>query len=219
MFHVALSIFRLFDEGLPPIGKHFVSRSTVHITMDTKRGGKKAELFEDSIVFGLHNLDLSKLKDVQSYILKNLKSNELVWQDEASIKSCCKDVLKVAIDFLSLNHSLSVVTELKIMGEKSDLLILKNDAVPIGLIEIKRPSEKDVMNSTWLFGQVHGYLQLMKNFYAVQHPIALLSTYMQWRALLLGNNTGFFGADEKLEAIMVSTLSLPLNAIWFAYRV
>ena len=179
MFHVALSIFRLFDEGLPPIGKHFVSRSIVYINMDPNRGGKEAELCENLIVFGLHNLDLSKLKDDQSYILKNLKSNQLVWQDEASIKSCCKDVLKVAIDCLSLNHSLYVAFELSIFGEKSDLWILKNDAVPIGLVEIKRPAEKDVMNSTWLFGQVHGYLQVLKNFYGIEHPIALLSTYNQ----------------------------------------
>ena len=104
-------------------------------------------MFEDSIVFGLHNLDLSKLKDVQSYILKNLKSNELVWQDEASIKSCCKDVLKVAIDCLSLNHSLYAAFELSIFGEKSDLWILKNGEVSIGLVEIKRPYEKDTNGS------------------------------------------------------------------------
>ena len=138
---------------------------------------------KDSIVFGLQSVDLSKLKDGQSYILKNLKSNKLVWQDESSIKSCCKDVLKVAIDCLSLNHSLYVAFELSIFGEKSDLWILKNDAVRIGLVEIKCPGEVDVMNNNWVFGQVHEYLQVLKNFYGIEHPIALLSTYTQWRVV------------------------------------
>ena len=78
MFHLALSIFRLFDEGLPPIGKRSICRSTVYINKNPKKGGKEAELCENSIVFGLRNLDLSKLVDDQSYILKNLKSNKLV---------------------------------------------------------------------------------------------------------------------------------------------
>ena len=110
-------------------------------------------------------------------------------------------MLKVAIDCLSLNHSLYVAFELSIFGEKSDLWILKNDAVPICLIEIKRPGAIDLMNNTWLFGQVHGYLQVLKNFYAVQHPIALLSTYMQWRVLLLGNTDVFLARMKSLRQL------------------
>ena len=138
---------------------------------------------KDSIVFGLQSVDLSKLKDGQSYILINCKSNKLNWYNEASIKSFCKDVLYDAFDCLSLNSSLSISTELGIMGESSDLCILKNYAAPIGLVEVKRPAEKDVMNNNWVFGQVHGYLQVLKNFYGIEHPIALLSTYTQWRVV------------------------------------
>ena len=210
MLHAALSKFRLFDEGLPPIGKRSVCLSTAHINMDPNRGGKEAKLRKDSIDFGLHSVDLSKLKDSFSYILKKCSSYKLNWYNESSIKSFCSHVLEDAFDCLSLNSSLSISSVLSIMGEKSNLCILKNDAVPICLIEIKHPSEKDVMNNTWVFGQVHGYLQLMKNFYGIQHPIVLLSTYTQWRVFLLENN-GFFNADEKLEAIMVSNLNMPLN--------
>ena len=219
MFHVALSIFRLFDEGLPPIGKHYVSCTPAYVNMDTKRGGKEAFLCNDLIVFGLHNLDLSKLKDGTSYILKNLESNKLDWFNEDSIKSFCSDVLKDAIDTLSLNQNLCVGPELSIMGEKSDLWVLKRKAIPIGLVEVKRPGEIDVMNNTWVFGQVHGYLQVLKNFYGVQYPIALLSTYTHWRVVSLENTDGFFKADEKLEAITVSKLSLPANSELSAYWV
>ena len=155
----------------------------MHINKNPKKGGKEAELLSPLINFGLHNLDLSKLKDDPSYILKSLKSNKLNWQNEASIKSLCMDVLEDAICCLSLNQNSCVATELGIMGESSDLCILKNDAVPIGLVEVKRPAEKDVMNNNWVFGQVHGYLQVLKNFYGIEHPIALLSTYTQWRVV------------------------------------
>ena len=90
-------------------------------------------------------------------------------------------------------------SELSIFGEKSDLWILKNAAIPIGLIEIKRPGKIDVMSNTWIFGQVHGYLQVLKNFCGVQYPIALLSTYMQWRVVLLGNNAGFLARMKSLR--------------------
>ena len=219
MFHVALSIFRLFDEGLPPIGKHYVSCTPAYVNMDTKRGGKEAFLRKDLIVFVLHNLDLSKLKDNPSRILIECRSHNLDWFNEDTIKSFCSDVLKDAIGCLFLNQNLCVVPELSIMGERSDLWILKNGEVSIGLVEVKHPGEIDVMNNTWVFGQVHGYLQVLKNFYGVQYPIALLSTYTHWRVVSLENTDGFFKADEKLEAITVSTLSLPANSELSAYWV
>ena len=219
MFHVAFSWFKLFDEGLPPIGKHFVTCTPAYVNMDTKRGGKKAELRNDLIVFGLHNLDLSKLKDNPSQILLSYESENLDWFNEDSIKSFCRDVLKDAIGCLFLNQYLSVAPELSIMGERSDLWVLKRKAIPIGLVEVKRPGKIDVMNNNWVFGQVHGYLQVLKNFYGVQHPIALLSTYTQWRVVSLENTDGFFSADEKLEAITISKLSLPASSELSAYCV
>ena len=190
----------------------------MHINKNPKKGGKKAFLRNDLIVFGLHSVELSKLKEGQSYILKKSSSYKLNWYTEDSIKSFCTLVLDDAIDALSLNQNLSVAPELSIFGERSDLWIMKNGAIPIGLVEVKRPSEKDVMNHTWVFGQVHGYLQVLKNFYGIKHPIALLSTYTEWRVLSLENN-GVFNADEKLEAVMVSNLNMPLNLDFSDYFV
>ena len=172
----------------------------------------------DLIDFGLHSVNLSKLKNNPSHILLSYGSSNLNWHNESIIQKFCTHVLEDAIGCLSLKQRVTVATELSIMGERSDLWILKNDAVPIGLIEIKRPSEIDVMNHTWVFGQVHGYLQVLKNFYGIEHPIALLSTYKEWRVLSLENN-GFFKADEKLEAVMVSNLNMPLNLDFSDYFV
>ena len=70
----------------------------------------------------------------------------------------------------------------------------------------------DIWPGAWIFASAEEFLRC-----AVSH-CSFINLYAV-ACCLVGNVDGFFKADQKLEAITVSILRLPLNLIGSDYRV
>ena len=73
-----------------------------------------------------------------------------------------------------------LVEEMQFRNQRPDVWIIHSNGLPIGIIEVKKPSAT-IMNEPLLAGQVFDYLNLLKSFYGVQWHFAIVSTYEEWR--------------------------------------
>ena len=205
---------------MPPLGNHFKLCFFAQGSTDSENGRKEAELCKDSIVFNLHNIDLSKLNNMLvSFILLNYNSNKLKWYNLWNIKSLCHYLLQDALDCLYLNRRMNFFLGFNIMGENSNVIAIMDKRNPIGLIVSKLPGEIENADNSWKLRHAHTYLMILQNYYGVQHPIAFFSSYTQWRILSLENTDGFFSADEKSKAGSVAASSFTLNLDFSDYLV
>lgn len=91
------------------------------------------------------------------------------WSSEDSIKEYVKYVISDACTAAGISDFVEYVAELGIFGVRPDLwIIVQENGIPVGVVEIKTPEEGILKNENVL-GQLYDCLLRLKSFYGIKH--------------------------------------------------
>ena len=183
----------ILSDGLPPIEDRPSGSNSISNHLRAKTFSSHFETLE--------NIKY-KESDFGSGIYGVLKSRKaLIWSSESMIQTYVGLVLNDLIEILGLSNQIVYLEEIGIDGIRPDWRVLKIAGRPIGLIEVKRPSET-ILNEEHVVGQIFDYIHMIKVYFGLPYMFAILSTYKHWR---------IFWDTEGLEAVSSKTVDKPPN--------
>ena len=63
---------------------------------------------------------------------------------------------------------------------RTDFLVLRQNGLPVGVIEVKKPDKSDLMEQTQIFGELFDYMMFLKSTYNIQRVFGILTRYSDW---------------------------------------
>ena len=164
-----------------------------------------------------------KINKFKSKIFENNISR--IWRCGSKIQENCysssrqiKDLVFIHIvDIISaLNLDLRIVNYVAIHQLAHDTLILFENKIPVGVIEVKQP-EENVLENKFILGKMYDHLKILSNFYGVSNPFGIITTLEEWRIcwlhekdLMINNNNNNKNDDMNEKSINnMNNISLP----------
>ena len=53
--------------------------------------------------------------------------------------------------------------------------------MPVGVVEVKTPTDRDVFQAGHVVGQLFDYMLRLRSFHGLKHVFGILTTYERWR--------------------------------------
>eukprot|EP01133_Synstelium_polycarpum_P018885 gene18885-22592_t len=125
------------------------------------------------------------------------KNGILPWSSEADIVFWVREVMDDIIEATGLDIKLA--GELGISQIRPDIWILLSDSsLPIGVVEVKKPS-KYIMNNDKVHGQILDYMLRLQHMYGQITVFGIVTTYEQWRVYWLPDTDEYAQSDTLLK--------------------
>lgn len=170
----------IFTHGLPPIKAESIISSPVFSSPKNR--------FQ-AVINEVHNVQVFDVKYNKTYssIWTVLNSREkFVYANESGIKTFVEMVINDCVNAMGLAKEIVILSEIQILGDGHDVLLIYSGFSPIGVILVKKPGK--AMNDEFVLGQSFDYLNMLNNLYGIKYPFVILSTYMEWRLVWLNSS-------------------------------
>jgi hypothetical protein len=179
----------ILQNGLPELRKYGGSLSGP----SENKGHDEATLTEQN----MHVLrDGENGFHMQQPDLAPVHQSRMEWSQESGVQGFVHSVVQEVVSTLNLQEELSVLNELSVMRNRVDVWVLLKHGIPIGVFEVKKPSQS-ALNSEWLHGQVKDYMGLLPALHGLKHAFGVATTYEGWRFYWLEEESNTFLADKK----------------------
>jgi hypothetical protein len=129
------------------------------------------------------------------------------WGSESDIQGYVKDALGDAITAAGLERgSVDCRNELGIFDVRPDIWIVRENRMPIGVVEVKKPNPK-IMQSEHVHGQIYDYMLRLRSFFGLQNVFGIVATYESWRVYWLpsGNTDDVANATSLCTTTTTTT--------------
>jgi hypothetical protein len=189
----------LLERGLPPLGKCQISRPGPRY-IKQESFGKPVHRMDGELFAVLADVDLPRVRSpiwIQANGLDGDLSSLGSWYHvlciQQKVDTALREVIRLTglqgmqVDEIGMNLSTTHTI-------RADTLSLTMNGCIVGMCEVKVPSEKfsvarseptDDLISSGLNNQICNNLQLMRDYYGVQHPIGFVCTYNEWMVVWL----------------------------------
>lgn len=166
-----------FQDGIPPLGAQSGSKSKGSVPKEKHKAAavqmSSFGLFSDS------DIHRCSAKSLWMSYEENDCSND--WGSESDIQGLVKQVLQAAIYTVGLKGKVKCFNELSIFDLRPDIWRVCASGVPIGVVEVKKPGDDDILQNELVQGQLFDYMLRLQSFFGLEHVFGILSTYEQWR--------------------------------------
>jgi hypothetical protein len=163
--------------GQPPIDVGSISSSSASIP----NNHKKARVEVRDADFALFE-SIGPPRDGVSHVLwgnlANSLHERLQWSSESDI--CGFVTLFLREVARELNLALEFRAEVGFFNLRPDLTVVKMFGVPVGVVEVKRPT-KGILDNGAVLGELYDYMKQVVNFYGLKQVFGILTTYQEWR--------------------------------------
>jgi hypothetical protein len=163
--------------GQPPIDVGSISSSSASVP--SNHAPATVEL--DDSGFALFESDGCPRKGVHQ-VLWSLFANDqneyFEWSSEHDICGFVTLFLKEVARELDL--PLKFRTEVGFFSLRPDITVVKALGIPVGVIEVKRPT-KGILDNQAVLGELYDYMKQVVNFYGLKQVFGILTTYQEWR--------------------------------------
>ncbi|RUP51251.1 hypothetical protein BC936DRAFT_149239 [Jimgerdemannia flammicorona] len=163
----------ILKNGLPPLGAEIGLRS------ESSKNEIHEEATNEVSKFELID-DLSLDETISATWVTFENAGDFNYASEATIAKYVSLVMNDVIHAIGQKGKISLVEEMQFRKQRPDVWIIYSNGLPVGFIEVKKPSGK-IMGAPLLAGQVYDYLYLLKSFYGIEWQFAIVSTYKEWR--------------------------------------
>ena len=163
--------------------------------------------------------------------IKSRRVAELAWGPEATIAGFVELVLNDVAAALQPSHP--DIGDMVFLAEanltdgslRPDLLIIFENHLPVGVVEVKTPISDKILDDDGVHRQLHLYMKALRSFYGLTRCLGIGSTYKQWRLFELGDNDEllyskdvFDAADPQRTATLIRALGTALVHMIQAHR-
>ncbi|KYQ92301.1 hypothetical protein DLAC_06263 [Tieghemostelium lacteum] len=202
----------IFHLGLPKLNTMSLSKSLPSINTSHK----PATIFVNEFPI-IENLKM--ITNLPSLIWTTYKvtGNSLRWASENDIAQLVVAVIRDIIQSLELESRIHCQSEVTVNGLRSDMWVLICDDIPIGVVEVKKPSnvgptEANVeMDNQHVHGQIYDYMLLLSNMHGQKNVFGIVSTYAQWRCYWLFNT--FTVMTDSVSKPNITLLDIPIPSV------
>ncbi|CAG8631081.1 8882_t:CDS:1, partial [Paraglomus occultum] len=178
----------ILTDGLPPLGGEIGNR-----TDSSQREDHEDAVIDHSMFTLIKDISLSNKPSLIWQLFEN-KGN-FDYCSETSIANCVSVVLADIVYAMGREKELSFREEMPFRQQRPDIWVVSFHGLPVGIIEIKKPSDK-IMDSPQLGGQVFDYLTMLQSFYGIKWHFAIVSTYRQWKIFWLKDTDTIAKSDS-----------------------
>ncbi|KAL6071676.1 Protein kinase domain-containing protein [Balamuthia mandrillaris] len=186
----------IIDNGLPPLGSRGASSSSAHYDK-----GRQAAFIIEERELGLVIAEPPLVRaPSRLWFDSDENPNALAWGSEKDIQrnvvTALKDVLTAAGigAFVSVQEDLTMFS-INSRQQKSDVYLVKQKTVPIGIVEVKKPTE-NIFDKNEVNGQIYDYMMALRSFSGLRYVFGILTTYEQWRVCWLPDANQLAQAEE-----------------------
>ncbi|KYQ89781.1 hypothetical protein DLAC_09748 [Tieghemostelium lacteum] len=197
--------------GLPKLNSMSLSKSRPSINSShnpAKISVKELPIFD--------NLKIIKNFPSLIWCLYYATNNSLKWASENDISQLVVTVLRDVIQSLELASKITCQSEVTVNGLIPDIWVLTYDGIPIGVVEVKKPSNVDPteaneeMENLQVHGQIYDYMLLLSRTYGQKNVFGIVSTYAQWRCYWLYDTFIDMAESVSKPNIMLPYIPIPL---------
>jgi hypothetical protein len=165
----------IFD-GVPKLGSRTIA-FTDSASKDNPLVHENAELIEKPFTCSR----ISRPEKPLPSLLWTQQSFGMTWGSEKSVVSYVKFFLMDILLGLGLSESIRVEEDYTMFSEfKPDIYVIWKEAWPIGVVEVKKPTE-DILDAPVVWGQIFDYMAALREFQGLQDVFGIVTTYEKWR--------------------------------------
>lgn len=102
------------------------------------------------------------------------------YSNEAGVNSHVERVITDILESLGIRGRVIIRAEVEVMQDRPDFMLILVDGHPVGTIEGKQPG-KIAMHNPNILGEVYDHLMHLSSIFRVDNPVAILTSYEEWR--------------------------------------